>query len=47
MGDRQAARTLYEVTLERRRRTLGPDHANTLHTAHNLAKAGKRTRQRD
>src|SRR6185369_5926211 len=37
LGDRQAARTLYEDTLERFRRTLGPDHALTLSTAHNLA----------
>jgi hypothetical protein len=37
LGERQAARTLEEDTLERRRRTLGADHADTLRTAYSLA----------
>ena len=37
MGERRAARELFEDTLERRRRVLGHDHPDTLLSADNLA----------
>jgi hypothetical protein len=40
LGDHEAARTLDEDTLERRRRVLGADHPDTLTSAHNLATDG-------
>ncbi|MCL9759101.1 hypothetical protein MXD95_007570 [Frankia sp. AiPa1] len=35
-----------EETLERRRRTLGPEHPDTLRTARNLAASRRRWRRR-
>jgi hypothetical protein len=37
LGEARAARDLDQDTLERRRHVLGPDHPDTLSSAHNLA----------
>jgi hypothetical protein len=37
LGEYEAARELDEDTLERRRRTLGEEHSNTLESRQNLA----------